>query len=189
MDVRRAHLPGPGHLHVHPGRRHRPRTRVGPPQRNLARQRGTRRLRGATRGRRRSSAGGRSGEASICSKPAICSCSLTVSALAIENGPGPQVGSSVSSGSSRYWSTTCSARWIHSLSSLRRQTTAQSRPPGRSAPRTLRSACHRVGEEHHPHPREGVVEGPSQVRHLDVAGDEARRSRRRPPRPPASRPR
>ena len=38
---------------------------------------------------------------SIASKPAICSCSLTVSALAIENGPGPQVGSSVSSGWSR----------------------------------------------------------------------------------------
>ena len=28
----------------------------------------------------------------ICSKPAIFNCSLTVSALAIENGPGPQVG-------------------------------------------------------------------------------------------------
>ena len=34
----------------------------------------------------------------ISSNPASFSCSLTVSAPAIENGPGPQVGSSVSSG-------------------------------------------------------------------------------------------
>ena len=37
----------------------------------------------------------------ISSKPAILQLSLIVSALAIENGPGPQVGSSDSSGCSR----------------------------------------------------------------------------------------
>ena len=55
-------------------------------------------------------------------------------------------------------STTSSARRTQSLSSLRRQTTAQSRPPGHERGATLRSACDRVGEEHQAHPREGVVE-------------------------------
>ncbi len=49
VDVRRADLPGPRHLHVHPGRRHRPRARLGSSRRNLARQGGTRRLRRAAR--------------------------------------------------------------------------------------------------------------------------------------------
>ena len=111
----------------------------------------------------------------ISSKPAIFSCSLTVSALAIENGPGPQVGSSVSSGCSRYSSTTCSARWTHSLSSLRRQTTAQSRPPG-PAPRGRCAAPHRVGEEHDPHPREGVVEALAELERLHVGDREVGRS-------------
>ena len=62
------------------------------------------------------------------------------SASPIENGPGPQVGSSDSSGSSTNCSTTASARLTHSFSSLRRQTTMQRRPPGTSASRTLRSA-------------------------------------------------
>ena len=66
---------------------------------------------------------------------------MTVSALAIENGPGPHLGASDSSGSSRYSATTSSARCINSLSSLRRQTTMFSSPPGASASRTLRSAA------------------------------------------------
>jgi hypothetical protein len=63
-----------------------------------------------------------------------------VPALAIENGPGPQVGSSVVAGRVRWCSTIRSARWSHSLSSFRRQTTMQRRPPGTSALRTLRRA-------------------------------------------------
>ena len=67
--------------------------------------------------------------------------SVTVSGFAIENGPGPQVGSSYSSGRSRNWATIVSARCSHSLSCLRRQTTMFRRPPGRKPWRTLRSAA------------------------------------------------
>ncbi len=66
---------------------------------------------------------------------------LTVSAPAIENGPGPQVGSSNSSGRGTIGSTIVCARYIQSLSSRRRQTTITSRPPGARARRMLRRAA------------------------------------------------
>ena len=64
-----------------------------------------------------------------------------MSAFAIENGPGPQVGSSDSSLRGTICSTTVCARYIQSLSSRRRQTTMTSLPPGFSDARTLRSAA------------------------------------------------
>ena len=65
----------------------------------------------------------------MSSKPAYLKISLVVSALAIENGPGPQVGSSYSSGLLMMRSTICCARYIQSLSILRRQTTPPSAHP------------------------------------------------------------
>ena len=59
----------------------------------------------------------------------------------MENGPGPQVGSSYSSGFWTIPSTICWARYIQRLSSRRRQTTIVSLPPGTSDWRTLRSAA------------------------------------------------
>jgi hypothetical protein len=64
-----------------------------------------------------------------------------VSAPAIENGPGPQVGSSYSSGRSTIPSTICCPRYSQSLSSRRRQTAIVTRPPGTSDRRTLRRAA------------------------------------------------
>ena len=105
----------------------------------------------------------------ISSKPAILSCSLTVSAFAIENGPGPQVGSSVSSGWSRYWSTTCSAR-LHPVVVELAPPDDRAKPSARGERRpNVAQRLHRVGEEHDPHPREGVVEGLPELGHLDVA--------------------
>ena len=69
------------------------------------------------------------------SKPADCRTALVVSASAIENGPGPQVGSSDSSLRSRNPDTTSSARCSQSLSSLRRQTTSAQAPAGRERER------------------------------------------------------
>jgi hypothetical protein len=67
--------------------------------------------------------------------------SLVVSALAIEKGPGPQVGSSESSSGVTISSTATSALWSQGLSSFRRHTTVHSRPPGTSASRTFRIAA------------------------------------------------
>ncbi len=106
------------------------------------------------------------------SKPAICSCSETVSAFAIENGPGPQRTSSGSSGSSRYCSATCSARWSHSLSSFRRQTTATSCAAGLQGLADVAERLNGVGEEHHAHSREGVVVGAAEIHDLNVPGEE-----------------
>ncbi len=73
-------------------------------------------------------------------KPACIRISLVVSASAIEKGPGPQVGSSYSSGRLTIPSTIVCPRYIQSLSIRRRHTTITSRPPGFRAARTLRSA-------------------------------------------------
>ena len=75
------------------------------------------------------------------SKPARSRISLVVSASAIENGPGPQVGSSYSSGRGTIPSTIVCARYSQSLSTRLRHTTISSRPPGTSAPRTARIAA------------------------------------------------
>ena len=77
----------------------------------------------------------------MSSKPAAISWSLTVSASAIENGPGPAGGLVVLVGLGTIPSTICCARYSHSLSSRRRQTTMSSPPPGASDLRTLRSAA------------------------------------------------
>ena len=66
---------------------------------------------------------------------------MTVSAFAIEKGPGPQVGSSYSSGAVEELLDDRLGAVQPSLSSLRRQTTMFRRPPGRKASRTLRSAA------------------------------------------------
>ena len=93
---------------------------------------------------------------------------MTVSALAIENGPGPQRGASDSSGSSRYSATTISARCMNSLSSLRRQTMHVELPAWRERLAHVAKRRHRVGEEHRPEAGEGVVEGLVELRRLDV---------------------
>ena len=79
----------------------------------------------------------------MSSKPAILSCSLTVFGLPIENGPGPQVGSSESSGSgcSMNWSTISSARAVHGFSTFGRQTHQAIWPPGFSIACTFRNAA------------------------------------------------
>jgi hypothetical protein len=74
------------------------------------------------------------------SKPACASTSLVVSAFAIENGPGPHVGSSYSSGRCTIASTIVCARYIQSLSVRVRHTTITRAPPGIRARRTLRRA-------------------------------------------------
>jgi hypothetical protein len=66
---------------------------------------------------------------------------LVVSAFAIENGPGPQVGSSYSWGRPIMRSTVICASYIHGLSSRMRQTTSTSRAPGAMVRRTLRIAA------------------------------------------------
>ena len=76
----------------------------------------------------------------ISRKPAWARISLVVSASAIEKGPGPQVGSSYSSGRLTISSTIVWPRYIQSLSIRRRHTTITSLPPGFNAARTLRSA-------------------------------------------------
>ena len=63
-----------------------------------------------------------------------------VSGLPSENGPGPQVSASYSSGRERNRSTTCSVSAQNGLSALRRQQTLASLPPGFSAPRIARIA-------------------------------------------------
>ena len=63
-----------------------------------------------------------------------------VSGLPSENGPGPQVSASYSSGRERNRSTTCSVSAQNGLSALRRQQTLASLPPGLSAPRMARIA-------------------------------------------------
>ena len=75
-----------------------------------------------------------------CSKPAIASCSLTVSALAIENGT-RAAGGLV--GLLRLLEVLIDhllGAVYPGLSSFRRQTEATKRPPGRSDERMLRSA-------------------------------------------------
>ncbi len=64
-----------------------------------------------------------------------------MSASAIENGPGPQVGSSYSSGRLTIASTIVCARYSQSLSSRRRHTAIAIRPPGARERRTLRIAA------------------------------------------------
>ena len=63
-----------------------------------------------------------------------------VSGLPSENGPGPQVSASYSSGRERKRWTTCSVSAQNGLSSLRRQQILRSPPPGFSAPRIARMA-------------------------------------------------
>ena len=106
------------------------------------------------------------------SKPAICSCSLTVSVLAIEKGPGPQVGSSVSSGSSRYRSTTCLGAVDPVVIELAPPDHCAEPAPGAKRAANVPQGLHRVREEHDTHPRERVVKGPGQFHHLDIAGEE-----------------
>ena len=74
-------------------------------------------------------------------KPECTRMSLVVSAPAMENGPGPQVGSSYSSGFWTMPSTICWARKTQRLSSRRRQTTIASLPPGVKDLHTLRIAA------------------------------------------------
>ena len=74
-------------------------------------------------------------------KPALSRIPLVVSALAIENGPGPQVGSSYSSGLVTNRSVMVWARESQSFSTFARQTTMTSLPSGSRASRTLRRAA------------------------------------------------
>ena len=56
---------------------------------------------------------------------------------------------------------------------MRRQTTAQNRPPGAERYPDVAQSLHGVGEEHDPHARERVVEGLPELGGLDVADLEA----------------
>src|SRR5262249_38974570 len=76
----------------------------------------------------------------IPSNPAASRIPRVVSGLPSENGPGPQVSASASSGRERKRSTTCSVSAQNGLSVLRRQQTFASLPPGLSAPRIARIA-------------------------------------------------
>ena len=100
------------------------------------------------------------------------SCSLTVSALAIENGPGPQVGSSVSSGCSRY-SLDDLLGAVDPLVVELAPPDDRDEPAARDQRRVdVAQRLHRVGEEHQAHAREGVVEGPAEVADLHVGDRE-----------------
>ena len=106
------------------------------------------------------------------SKPAIWSCSETVSGLAIENGPGPQ-------------RTSCGLLGLlqvlldHLFRPVKPLVVELAPPhaghqaaPGTQCAGDVAERLHRIGEEHHPHPRERVVVGTSQVADLHVGREE-----------------
>src|SRR2546430_4202105 len=106
------------------------------------------------------------------SKPAFNRMSLVVSASAIENGPGPQVGSSVSSGF-------CDERLHRELGPVQPVVVELSPPHHHAEPATgnerlsdVPQRGHGVGEEHRPHAREREVVGVLEFGHLDIGGDE-----------------
>ncbi len=96
-----------------------------------------------------------------------------VSALAIEKGPGPQVGSSGFSRRSRYRSTATWASYIHGFSTFWRQTTMHSSPPGTSASRTLRSALTGLAKNIVPKREKTRSKPPPKPAGLDVGDLEA----------------
>ena len=94
--------------------------------------------------------------------PAATRMPLVVSAPAIENGPGPQVGSSYSSGLVTKRSTICCARYIQSFSIFARQTDHHQPASGHERAADVAQRRHGVREEHRAEARERHVVRPAE---------------------------